>query len=100
MEDIELLNEYTSLAMQLQEEYLKEKQDFKRQKTLNDKFVVLKNEIRKRMAGCLEGGSYAVDMQKIKRLYELLERAEKKHDTEAAAALRWAIFSLENYPKT
>lgn len=32
----------------------------------------------------------------IERLYELLERAEREHDTETAAALRWAIFELEN----
>lgn len=32
----------------------------------------------------------------IERLYKLLERAEKEHDIEAAAALRWAIFELEN----
>ena len=37
---------------------------------------------------------------KIERLYDLLARAEKEHDTESAAALRWAIFSLENYPST
>ena len=41
-----------------------------------------------------------MDTQKIEKLYELLERAEKEHDVEAAAALRWAIFSLENYPQT
>lgn len=31
----------------------------------------------------------------LERLYTLLERAEHEHDTEAAAALRWAIFELE-----
>lgn len=41
-----------------------------------------------------------MDTQKIEKLYELLERAEKEHDIEAAAALRWEIFSLENYPQT
>lgn len=41
-----------------------------------------------------------MDKQKIERLYELLERAEKEHDVEVAAALRWAIFNLENYPQT
>lgn len=41
-----------------------------------------------------------MDIQKIEKLYELLERAEKEHDTEAVAALRWAIFSLENYPQS
>ena len=29
-------------------------------------------------------------------LYELLEEKERKRDTEAAVALRWAIFELEN----
>ncbi len=33
--------------------------------------------------------------KKIEKLYELLERTEKEHDAEAAAALRWAIFQLE-----
>ena len=33
--------------------------------------------------------------KKIDKLYELLERAEKEHDAEAAAALKWAIFQLE-----
>lgn len=37
-----------------------------------------------------------MDKQKLERLYELLERAEKENDTEAAAALHWAIFSLGN----
>ena len=32
----------------------------------------------------------------LERLYNLLERAEREHDTETAAALRWAIFELEN----
>jgi len=32
----------------------------------------------------------------LERLYKLLERAEKEKDTEATAALRWAIFELEN----
>lgn len=36
-----------------------------------------------------------MEQKKIDRLYELLERAEKEHDAEAAAALRWAIFQLE-----
>lgn len=34
--------------------------------------------------------------KKIERLYALLERAEKEKDTETVAALRWAIFTLEN----
>ena len=33
--------------------------------------------------------------KKIEKLYVLLERAEKEHDAEAAAALWWAIFQLE-----
>lgn len=32
----------------------------------------------------------------LERLYNLLERAEQEHDTETAAAIRWAIFELEN----
>lgn len=37
-----------------------------------------------------------MDDKKIEKLYNLLERAEREHDTETAAALRWAIFQLEN----
>lgn len=37
-----------------------------------------------------------MDAKKIEKLYILLDRAEKEHDTEAVAALRWAIFNLEN----
>lgn len=37
-----------------------------------------------------------MEEKKIDVLYRLLERAEKENDTEAAAALRWAIFQLEN----
>lgn len=40
-----------------------------------------------------------MDSQKIEKLYVLLERAVREYDTEAAAALRWAIFYLENYPQ-
>lgn len=32
----------------------------------------------------------------IEELYRLLEKAEKEKDSEAIAALRWAIFNLEN----
>jgi hypothetical protein len=32
----------------------------------------------------------------LERLYNLLERAEREKDTETAAAIRWAIFELEN----
>ena len=37
-----------------------------------------------------------MDKKKIEKLYKLLERAKKEHDIESAAALRWAIFNLEN----
>ena len=37
-----------------------------------------------------------MEEKKIERLYKLLERAEKEQDTETAAALRWAIFQIEN----
>lgn len=36
------------------------------------------------------------EQKKIDKLYALLEEKERKKDTEAAAALRWAIFELEN----
>lgn len=32
----------------------------------------------------------------LEKLYRLLERAERENDTETAAAIRWAIFELEN----
>lgn len=35
------------------------------------------------------------EQKKIDRLYELMEQAEKRKDTETAAALRWAIIQLE-----
>lgn len=37
-----------------------------------------------------------MEKKKLEKLYELLEQAEKRSDTEAAAALRWAIFQIEN----
>lgn len=37
-----------------------------------------------------------MDQKKIDKLYELLERAKDELDDEAAAALHWAIFQLEN----
>lgn len=37
-----------------------------------------------------------MDKKRIEQLYILLERMEKEHNTEAAAALRWAIFELES----
>ncbi len=36
-----------------------------------------------------------MEEKKIEKLYKLFERAEKEKDAESAAALRWAIFSLE-----
>ena len=37
-----------------------------------------------------------MEEKKIDKLYELLERAEREHDIDAAAALRCAIFQLES----
>lgn len=37
-----------------------------------------------------------MDEKRIEQLYKLLERAENEHDAEAVAALRRAIFELEN----
>ena len=37
-----------------------------------------------------------MEEKKIDKLYELLDRAEREHDNDAAAALRWAIFQLES----
>lgn len=36
-----------------------------------------------------------MEQKKIEKLYELMERAKKEHDEEAAAALKWAIYTLE-----
>ena len=36
-----------------------------------------------------------MEQKKIEKLYELMERAKKEHDEEAAAALRWVIYTLE-----
>ena len=41
-----------------------------------------------------------MEKKKIERLYELLERADREHDAEVAAALRWAIFTLESQFET
>ena len=35
------------------------------------------------------------EQRKIDKLYELLEEKERKKDTEAAVALRWAIIQPE-----
>ena len=37
-----------------------------------------------------------MDEKKTEKLYELKEAAESAGDNEAVAALRWAIFTLEN----
>lgn len=37
-----------------------------------------------------------MEKKKLEKLYELLKQAERRRDTEAAAALRWAIVRLEN----
>ena len=44
----------------------------------------------------IKNGGDTMEEKKIEKLYELLERAERERDTETAAALRWAIFQLEN----
>lgn len=51
MEDNEeLLHRYTVLCMELQEEYLKEEQDFEKQKILNNKCAVLKKKLLKKLS--------------------------------------------------
>jgi len=40
-----------------------------------------------------------MDEKRIEKLYDLLERAEKEKDEESVAALRWAIYTLENMKK-
>lgn len=37
-----------------------------------------------------------LDQKRLDRLYALLKRAEREKDHDTAAALRWAIFTLEN----
>lgn len=41
-----------------------------------------------------------MEEKKVQQLYKLLERAEKEKDTKGAAALRWAIFNLENQARS
>ena len=43
----------------------------------------------------MKRGGNTMDQKKIDKLYELLEQAEEELDDEAVAALRWAIFRLE-----
>ena len=45
---------------------------------------------------CKQVTSNRLDRKRIDRLYSLLERAEREGDTDMAATLRWAIFTLEN----
>lgn len=44
---------------------------------------------------CLIGGAY-MEEKYIEKLYKLLEKADREKDSEAMAALRWAIINLEN----
>ncbi len=37
-----------------------------------------------------------IEKSMIEQLYQLLDRAEKEEDHSSAAALRWAIFTLES----
>lgn len=43
-----------------------------------------------------EKGEAMDEKKKMKKLEELWEEAEERNDTEAAAALKWAIFQLMN----
>ncbi len=49
MDNNTLLNRYTAVSMELQEEYLKKPQDYGRQRLLQEEFAELKAEIAKRM---------------------------------------------------
>ncbi len=37
-----------------------------------------------------------MESKRLERLYKLLERVEKEKDADTVAALRWAIYTLEN----
>ena len=37
-----------------------------------------------------------MDYKKLDKLYALLERAQNEKDVESVAALKWAVFTLEN----
>ena len=37
----------------------------------------------------------SLDSKRLEHLYRLLERMEREKDIDATAALRWAIFTLE-----
>lgn len=49
MSNKELLSRYTATVMELQEEYLKERQDFNRQKDLEENYSLLRKELLSRM---------------------------------------------------
>lgn len=51
MSNEELLNRYTALAMELQEEYLKRVQDFNKQRDLQSQYSFLRKELLSRMEG-------------------------------------------------
>lgn len=51
MSNKELLDRYTAIVMELQEEYLKRPQDFNRQKELQDNYSLLRKELLSRMEG-------------------------------------------------
>lgn len=40
-----------------------------------------------------------MDQKNIDRLYKMLTDAEKRRDKNATAALKWAIFSLEEFTR-
>lgn len=39
----------------------------------------------------------SLDEKRMDRLYKLLRKLEVAHDAETAAALRWALFQLEQH---
>ena len=49
--------------------------------------------LRRKKEDCVE--EKRMEQKKMDKLYELLEQAEKRKDTDAVAALRWAIIQLE-----
>ena len=55
-----------------------------------------KDSRRKNVMTQGQKGEVMDEKKKIHKLYALLEEKERKKDAEAAAALRWAIFELEN----
>lgn len=49
MSNEELLNQYTALVTELQEEYLKRVQDFNKQRDLQNQYSLLRKELLSRM---------------------------------------------------